>query len=116
LVRGSPRWQGDFGLDALGKRKRLFFETEAKADGAIDAHKKGVKRGEEYLARMNKVERQARIGSRQKDSSWPSPGHRSTRLKHSPNAFARRHSFPFPAHLIASSLSKSSCCEPEVDA
>jgi hypothetical protein len=29
--RVAPRWQVDFGLDALGKRRRLFFETEAKA-------------------------------------------------------------------------------------
>ena len=54
LVRGSPRWEVDFGVDALGKKRRRFFKTEAAAEAAIDAHEKSLKRGEEYLARMTK--------------------------------------------------------------
>jgi hypothetical protein len=61
LVRGSPRWEVDFGVDALGKKRRRFFRTEGEADDAIDAHEKGVKRGEQYLAMMAKVDRQATI-------------------------------------------------------
>jgi hypothetical protein len=38
--------------------KRLFFENEKKADDAVSDHEKAIKRGEEFLARMTKVERQ----------------------------------------------------------
>jgi hypothetical protein len=61
LNHGKVRWEVDFGLDATGKKRRRFFKTEKKADDILKEHAKALKRGEEFLTRMTKVDRQSTI-------------------------------------------------------
>jgi hypothetical protein len=58
---GNDRWELDFGVDAVGKKKRLAFETEAEADAEIEHYKKEVKLYGEYWARLSPLERQTTV-------------------------------------------------------
>jgi hypothetical protein len=33
INHGNVRWEVDFGVDVMGKKKRLFFGSETRADG-----------------------------------------------------------------------------------
>jgi hypothetical protein len=57
LKRGVEKWELDFGRDALGKRRRPFFNTEEEADDEAKKYAKEAKRQGEYWANMTDVER-----------------------------------------------------------
>jgi len=59
---GNPKWEVDFGLDDLGKRRRPYFATEEEADDAIAKWTKDLKSGGESWARMTVTERKSVIG------------------------------------------------------
>lgn len=58
---GKIQWQLDFGRDIVGKRKRLYFDTEKEADKEISRLEKGAKSYGEFWLRLTPLERQSLV-------------------------------------------------------
>ena len=57
IKRGKKMWEVDWGMDALGNRKRNLFKLEVDADKAIEEHGKKQKKDGEFWSRLSPVEK-----------------------------------------------------------
>lgn len=56
---GQDRWEVDFGLNELGKKKRVIVHTEGEADELIASYEKGVRKQGEWWVRLKPLDRSA---------------------------------------------------------